>query len=111
VRSVWRPLRGPVQDWPLALCDSRTVSAEDLHPGDLVYDDYVVEKVLIHYNQKQKWYYLSYQSPDEAWVFIQSDTDNTRDKGGVPHSSFPIPPHGKSIMPRESVEVRCLVFV
>ena len=38
VLSVWKPLKGPVQDWPLAMCDPRSIKPEtDLEPCDLVY--------------------------------------------------------------------------
>ncbi|KUJ17653.1 uncharacterized protein LY89DRAFT_733488 [Mollisia scopiformis] len=57
--NVWKPLRGPVRDWPLALCDPLTVDTQDLHPGDLVYDDYVVENMQLHYDDNQNWYYIS----------------------------------------------------
>lgn len=45
--NIWRPLRGPVMDAPLALCDSRTIDPEDLertsdkvcsHPTPLLLD-------------------------------------------------------------------------
>lgn len=36
--NVWRPLRGPVKDAPLAVCDARTLRAEkDLVPSRLLY--------------------------------------------------------------------------
>ena len=35
--NVWRPIRGPVQDSPLALCDARTFTDDDLIASDLVY--------------------------------------------------------------------------
>jgi hypothetical protein len=73
--SVWKPLKGPVQDWPLAMCDPRTIdAAEDLEAADLVYHDYVVENRQIYWTPKQKWYYLSNQQPHEAWIFRQSDS-------------------------------------
>jgi hypothetical protein len=27
--NVWRPIRGPVRDKPLAVCDAQSISAED----------------------------------------------------------------------------------
>src|SRR5271169_4228805 len=41
VINFWRPLFSPLQDAPLAVCDSRTVAAEDLVPSDLVYKERV----------------------------------------------------------------------
>lgn len=36
--NVWRPLRGPVKDSPLAVCDSRSLNQEkDLVPSQLLY--------------------------------------------------------------------------
>ena len=110
VPSVWKPLRGPVRDWPLALCDPTTVALEDAHPGDLVYDDYVVENCQLHYAKDQQWYFLSDQRPDEAWAFIQTDSSTAQTRVGVPHSSFPMPPTEQGGLPRESIEIRCLVY-
>lgn len=76
-----------------------------------MYDDYVVENVQLQYTEQQKWYYLSDQGADEAWIFVQSDSDTTKTKAGVPHSSFPLPTDEKSQIPRESIEIRCLVYI
>src|SRR5262249_56336099 len=35
----WRPLFTPLQDAPLAVCDSRTVASDELIPSDLVYKE------------------------------------------------------------------------
>ena len=43
VINLWRPIFTPLQDAPLAVCDSRTVAAEDLVPSDLVYKERVGE--------------------------------------------------------------------
>src|SRR6201995_6026142 len=37
--NVWRPIRGPLRDAPLAMCDARSVSPGDLVPLDLIYRD------------------------------------------------------------------------
>lgn len=37
--NVWRPLRGPVKDMPLAFADARTLKKEDLVPSRLIYKD------------------------------------------------------------------------
>ncbi|KAK0664428.1 hypothetical protein DIS24_g729 [Lasiodiplodia hormozganensis] len=74
--NVWKPLVGPVKDWPLAMCDPQTMNVDrDLEPCDLVYPDYVVENRQVYYSDAFKWFYLSNQQPNEAWVFLQSDTD------------------------------------
>lgn len=36
-RSVWRPLTGPTDDWPLALCDYTTIDTqEDIRLNDSI---------------------------------------------------------------------------
>lgn len=38
--NVWRPILGPVMQWPLVLLDARTCSQEDVHPSILnIYDN------------------------------------------------------------------------
>lgn len=73
--SVWKPIVGPVRDWPLALCSAETIDPnQDLEPCDLVYSDYVVENMQTYHHDKQRWFYLSDQMPNEAWLFLQADT-------------------------------------
>jgi hypothetical protein len=37
--NVWRPIRGPLRDAPLAVCDATSVAFTDFVPSDLVYRD------------------------------------------------------------------------
>jgi hypothetical protein len=37
VINLWRPIRGPLRDSPLAVCDVTTVAADDLVASDLIY--------------------------------------------------------------------------
>jgi len=91
------------------MCDPRSIKPEtDLEPCDLVYPDYVVENRQLYYSPEHEWLYLSGQQPSEAWVFLQSDT--TADVMSVPHTAFPNPFADKDAAPRESIEVRALVY-
>jgi hypothetical protein len=56
--NVWRAIRGPIESSPLALCDARSLSAEDIVPADLVYRDRVGETFGFLYNPKHRWYYF-----------------------------------------------------
>lgn len=63
-------------DWPLAVCDARTVNfAEDTMAGDVVDRDQVFENTQVHHNPEQKWYYLSGQMPDELVLFKNADSE------------------------------------
>lgn len=72
--SVWAPIRGPVQDWPLALCDASSLNPHSLHAGDVVFQDFQTENLLLEYHPQHQWYYASEQMPNEAWVFLQGDS-------------------------------------
>ncbi|KAL1638134.1 hypothetical protein SLS58_008971 [Diplodia intermedia] len=86
--SVWKPLVGPIRDWPLAMCDPRSMNVDqDLEPCDLVYPDYVVENQQVYFSDAFEWAYLSDQQPNEAWIFLQSDTD-PYGKPGMIFSAF-----------------------
>lgn len=82
IASLWKPLNGPVRDWPLALCDPSSIDVHvDLEPCDLVYPDYVVENRQMYFAEDQEWWWCSEQMNDEAWIFLQSDTDASTKPG------------------------------
>src|SRR5271170_8275620 len=63
--NVWRPVRGPVQDSPLALCDAQSFSDDDLIPSDLIYPHLRGETSTVVYRPEHRWYYLSAMQTDE----------------------------------------------
>ncbi|KAI4218170.1 MAG: hypothetical protein LQ349_008829, partial [Xanthoria aureola] len=82
VCSVWKPLRGPLQDWPLAVCDAASVDADNLVVSDKVYSNFATENIQVHRDARQRWYYLSGQQPDELLVFRQTDSKRKEMGGG-----------------------------
>ncbi|KAK0615125.1 putative CmcJ-like methyltransferase, partial [Bombardia bombarda] len=73
--NFWKPLRGPVNDWPLVLCDSSLVDPRrDLEIADLLYPNLATENSYMYYRPGLKWYFLSDHSPDEVLVFKQMDS-------------------------------------
>jgi len=107
--NVWRPIRGPVLDSPLALCDARSFTDDDLIASDLVYAHVRGETSRVEYNPKHRWYYFSEQQTDEV-LFIRVHDSATDGRARLSfHTSFenPMTPGAP---PRESIEVRTLVF-
>jgi hypothetical protein len=108
--NVWRVLTPPPQDVPLAVCDARSLSPEDLIPADAIFDkDGVVafsfEAWLIRHNPRQRWVHFSSMHPDEALIFKTNDTD--RDAAHcVPHGAFDNPHCPGEVPPRISIEMR-----
>jgi hypothetical protein len=107
--NVWRPIRGPVQDSPLALCDARTFSDDDLIASDLVYAHVRGETSSVEYKPGHRWYYFSDMQPDEALLIRVHDSANDGRARLSFHTSFDNP-LAIGAPPRESIEVRTLVF-
>lgn len=105
--NLWRPLKGPVHDAPLAFVDFRTVDEDDLAPSDIGYPD-PEESFTVRHNLAQEWYYLRNQLPEEVWMFKIFDSEEGKAKYS-PHSAFLDPIwEGKEPF-RQSIEVRALV--
>src|SRR5258708_31187000 len=64
--NVCRAIRGPVESSPLALCDSRSLSAEDIVPTDPVYRERVGETYGFLYNPQHRWHYFPRLERNEA---------------------------------------------
>ncbi|KAG9311287.1 hypothetical protein JVU11DRAFT_8375 [Chiua virens] len=110
--NLWRPISHPAFDWPLALCDFRSVDVKkDLVPVALIYPDREGEAYGVKYNEAHKWKYMKGMQPDE-FVLIKC-FDSVQD-GSVailtPHTGFQDPNRPEGAPFRESIEVRTLVF-
>lgn len=112
VYNVWKPIV-PVDAYPLAVCDARTIRKEDLvytlvgtKPGEplLPRAGYGVT-----HNSAQRWYYYPKMTAQEALLIKLWDTDPTQ-KFLTAHTAFADPGSGPSPAPRISIDVRCLLF-
>jgi hypothetical protein len=110
VINLWRPIKGPLQDSPLAVCDATTIRTDDLVPSDLVYPHRVGETYSVRYNPAHQWFYVPRMQPDEALLLKCSDTATSVPARFTPHSAFIDPTTPADAPPRESIEVRTLVF-
>ncbi|KAF9018239.1 hypothetical protein BDZ89DRAFT_976017 [Hymenopellis radicata] len=106
--NIWRPLRGPVMDAPLAVCDARTVDVADMDATtDRFGGGYFLKQT-----PKMKWSYIRDQTADEIIVFRQFDSGIEHTPGAaacVPHTAFIDEERKNQGLPRESIELRCAV--
>ena len=100
VINLWRPIRGPLQDAPLAVCDARTVDFADLVPSDLVYRNRVGETYSVTWNPKHEWYYAPQMQRDEALLLKIADTKADVPARFMPHTSFTDPTSPPDGFPR-----------
>jgi len=110
VINLWRPIRGPLRDAPLAVCDAGSVAPDDLVPSDLVYQQRVGETYAVTYNPEHRWYYVPEMQPDEALLLKCFDSETDGRARFAPHTAFEDPTTPADAPPRESIEVRTLVF-
>lgn len=110
VINLWRPLRGPLRDAPLAMCDGTTVAQGDLVASDLIYPNRSGETYSVKYNPEHRWFYVPEMRVDEALLLkcYDSATDGRTRFG--PHTAFIDPTTPADAPPRESIELRTLVF-
>jgi len=107
--NIWRSLRPPPQDLPLALCDARTVDPGDAVVAEAVSADGVEEFLLYSYSARQRWYFFPDLRPDDVVVFKAFDTEQGR-PGPVPHSAFVDERYHLAIPPRQSVDIRAFAY-
>ena len=115
--NVWRPIRGPVKDVPLAICSADSVSSDDFvdtaiehyGDGDLVNPRHRGEIYSFRYRPAHRWFYVSDMEPDEV-LFLKC-FDSARDGRAryTAHTGFVNPEAPPDAVPRESIEVRTLV--
>jgi hypothetical protein len=109
--TVWRAITPPPQDFPLAVCDARSVRADDEVTvtaiteelqGDIVHDtmSYV-------HNPDHRWYYFPDMNIDEVIVFKSGDSDPSG-AVRVAHTAFTDPTCPPGVPTRASVEMRAL---
>jgi hypothetical protein len=108
--NVWRAIRGPIESSPLALCDARSLGAEDIVPTDLVYRERVGETFGFLYNPKHRWFYFPRMERNEAISLKCYDSKDDGRARFTAHTSFDDPNSPPNAAPRESIEVRTLVF-
>lgn len=110
VINVWRPIRGPVYDAPLAITDASSVAEGDLVATDLIYPDRIGEIYYVKFNPRHKWFYAPAMSRDEVLLIKCYDSVDDGRARFVPHSAF-VDPTTPVVAPlRESIELRTLVF-
>ena len=96
--NFWRGLSTVVDDYPLGVCDARTVKEIDLFESvvygygasNYSWHDIGIETFSVKYSEDQRWFYYPQMRPDEVLVF------KAYDSAGVigntcPHSTFSNP--------------------
>lgn len=107
--NLWRSIKGPVLDTPLAVCDARTVGCFDLAEAEVRYARRTGEIYLLRRSARHRWAYFPEMDQHEVLLFKQYDSQVSGVARFTPHAAFDLPlvPAGAPL--RESIELRCLV--
>src|SRR5262245_50299052 len=108
--NVWRSIGGPIQESPLALCDARSIASQDVVASDLVYPHRMGETYAFTYNPNHQWYYFPQLEPGEVILLKCYDSKEDGRARFTGHTAFEDPTSPPDAAPRESIEVRALVF-
>ncbi|GEN99954.1 hypothetical protein NSE01_17870 [Novosphingobium sediminis] len=122
--SLWRTFSPGPQDWPLAVCDGRTVSdaetasntlfvVDEFPVGDALTapvegEDQMIAATIFRYRPQHRWWYFSNMAADDVLLFKFQDSDHSV-TWRCPHTAF----HDTSLPDarvRESIEVRGVAF-
>jgi len=110
ILNVWRPLVDPVEDYPLALCDARSMNPLDLIDSERRAPNHRGEIQLAVHAPEQRWYYYPQMRPPEVLLF---KTFDSKDAGVNPcsiHTAVKLPNAPLDAKPRESIETRAFAF-
>ena len=109
--NVWRPIHGPVETKPLVICGYESIDEKDWVASERHYPDGRIGGIyyLVH-NPQQRWYYFPRMEREEVVLLkcFDSLTDGTA--RWTAHGSFDDPNSPAGATPRESIEIRTLMF-
>ncbi|MBI2993827.1 MAG: hypothetical protein HYY48_06580 [Gammaproteobacteria bacterium] len=122
--SLWRAFSPPPQDWPLALCDGRSLADDEGTPNTLVVVDQIPDREtmlgklpaelegmnasIFHYSPNHRWWYYSNMNRDEVVLLKFYDSDHSR-AWRAPHTAFRDPSF-PDVRIRESIELRSFAY-
>ena len=108
--QTWRSISSTIESEPLALCDGRTIPTKGFIRNQRRYRDRTAETYHISHHSSHRWYYFPKMEPAEVLVFKVFDTDKNVGVKFTAHTAFDDPSSTKDSLPRQSIEMRALVF-
>ncbi len=119
VVNAWRSMTGPVEQWPIAMCDARTIDDSLMHKIEREAPhrtepsfEYSRSSETRHasYDANHRWFYFPQMTRDEVLLFKNYDTLRDGTARYALHSAFEDPTGPADPAPRESIESRAFVF-
>ncbi|MGH1418334.1 MAG: CmcJ/NvfI family oxidoreductase [Hyphomicrobiaceae bacterium] len=108
--NVWKPLYETVEELPLAMCDARTSTPEDMLLMNLKYRDRTGEIYVVRKGEDHRWYYFPRMPPDKALLLKTYDSEKDGRARFTPHTAFEDPNTPPNALKRQSIEIRTMAF-
>ncbi len=108
--QVWRTTAAKVESEPLAMCDGRTIPEVGFVSNQRRYRDRTAETYHITHHPDHQWYYSPEMTRNEAIIFKVFDSDASAGTRFTAHTGFADPTTKPDAAPRQSIEMRALVF-
>jgi hypothetical protein len=108
--QVWRPIRRPVETYPLTMADARTLSPDDMIVSERRAPGRIGQTYAVKYNPAHKWYWFPRMRREEAYVFKVFDSMKDGRARWTAHTAFEDPTTPAQAQPRESIEIRTMAF-
>jgi hypothetical protein len=108
--QVWRPIRLPVETFPLAMADAQTLSPSDMIISERHAPGRIGQTYAIKFNPAHKWYWFPRMRREEAYVFKVFDSEKDGRARWTAHTAFADPTSPPNANPRESIEIRTMAF-
>jgi hypothetical protein len=108
--NVWRPIRGPVAEAPLAVCNARSMKLSDFVATDLIYPQRRGEIYSVIFNPDHRWFFFPQMQANEALLLKCYDSAEDGRARFTAHTAFDDPTAPADAPRRESIETRAFVF-
>ena len=108
--QVWRPIRYPVETYPLAIADARSLSPQNLVISERRAAERIGQTYAITYNPAHKWFWFPHMRREEALVFKTYESMQDGRARWTAHTAFEDPTTPPNARPRESIEIRAFAF-
>ena len=108
--NLWRPVGGPVEESPLAVCAAPSVRPEDFMALALRYADRDGQIYFARHNPDHDWVYFPKMRTDEALLLKCFDSARDGQARYTMHAAFDDPTSPADARPRISIEARTIAI-
>jgi len=108
--NVWKPLRRPVEEKPLGMCDATTSTEADFITMPLRYRERNGEIFVMRHAPEHRWWYFPQMRPDHALLLKTYESERDGRARFLGHSAFEDPNTAPDAPARESIELRTIAF-